>query len=100
MAKKVAKKVDMKKVSKLEVSAKVRELFEGLGIVVSEGSEFGFTEGTLVLSMLNCDVQVKMITPKAGLERYASLEEEEEEEVDEETVEEINKELEELAKEV
>ena len=70
MAKKIVKKVDVKKVSKLEVSAKVKELFEGLGIEVGEGSEFGFTEGTLVLKLEKCDIQVKLIAPKSGIERY------------------------------
>jgi len=79
MAKKIVKKVDMKKVSKIEVSAKVRELFEGLGIIVNDGLDYGFTEGTLVLNMEKCDIQVKLIAPKAGLERYEQLEEEEEE---------------------
>lgn len=85
MAKKTVKKVDVKKVSKIEVSAQIKEMFEGLGIVVGNGQDFGFTEGTLVLKMDKCDVQVKLITPKAGLERYESLVEDEEEEVSEET---------------
>lgn len=79
MAKKAIKKVDVKKVSKNEVSAKVRTLFEELGIVVNDGGDYGFTDGTLVLALEKCDVQVKLITPKAGLERYSKLEEEEEE---------------------
>lgn len=95
MAKKIIKKVDVKKVSKLEVSKQVRELFEGLGIEVGEGSEFGFTEGTLVLKMDKCDIQVKLIAPKAGLERYVKLEEEEEEVAAEDIVE-LEKEMEEI----
>ena len=75
----MAKKIDVKKVTKLDVSAKARESFEQLGIKVSDGQDFGFTEGTLVLHMDKCDVQVKIITPKAGVERYERLEEEEEE---------------------
>ena len=55
-------------------------MFEGLGIEVGEGSEFGFTEGTLVLKLEKCDIQVKLIAPKSGIERYEKLEEEEEEE--------------------
>lgn len=84
MAKKI-KKVDNKKVAKLQASAQIRELFEGLGFGVGVGLDYGFTEGTLVLKMDKCDVQVKLITPKAGLDRYESLEEEEEEETGEET---------------
>lgn len=77
MAKKIIKKVDVKKVAKLGVSVQVRELFEGLGIVVGEHSEYGFTEGTLVLKLEKCDVQVKLITCKAGIDRYEKFEEEE-----------------------
>ena len=94
MAKKIVKKVDVKKVAKVEVSKEVRELFEGLGVEVLDGADFGFTSGTLVARLEKCDVQIKLITPKAGIDRYESLEEEEEE-----VVEEIVKE-EEVAEEV
>ena len=80
MAKKTVKKVDVKKVMKSEVNTHVKELFEGLGIEIEDGVMFGFTEGTLVAHMEKCDVQIKLITPKAGVERYEKLEEEEEEE--------------------
>lgn len=77
---KVVKKVDVKKVMKSEVNAHVKELFLGLGIEVDNGVDYGFTEGTLVAHMEKCDVQIKLITPKAGLDRYESLVEDEEEE--------------------
>jgi len=80
MAKKIVKKVDCKKVAKLEVSKEIKELFEGLGISILEGVDFGFTSGTLVARLEKCDIQIKLIAPKAGLERYEQLEEEEEEE--------------------
>ncbi len=80
MAKKTTKKVDMKKVAKLAVSEQVRALFASQGIVVEDGLDFGFTEGTLVLRTDKCDVQVKLITPKAGIDRYEKLEDEVEEE--------------------
>lgn len=87
MAKKTVKKVDAKKVTKLEVSSKVAEMFATLGFEIEDGTDFGFTEGTLVLHGEKCDVQIKLITPKAGVDRYEKLveEEEEEEEVEEET---------------
>lgn len=78
MAKKTVKKIDVKKSTKMEVSQFVRDYFEELGIEIKDGSDFGMTEGTLVLKMDKCDVQVKLITPKAGLERYEELESEEE----------------------
>lgn len=73
---KTVKKIDVKKIAKTEVSTQVKGLFEGLGIKVEDGVAFGFTEGTLVLALEKCDVQVKLITPKAGVDRYEKLEEE------------------------
>ena len=78
MAKKI-KKVDVKKVAKLEVSALIRNLFEEMEITVGSAEDYGFTEGSLVLDMPQCDVQVKIITPKAGIDRYDIITEEEEE---------------------
>ena len=75
---KATKKVDIKKVTKGQVSTQLKEFFEGLGVSVSDGQDFGFTEGTLVLHSEKCDVQIKLITPKAGIDRYEVLEVEEE----------------------
>lgn len=80
MAKKTVKKVDNKKVEKMAVKGNIQELFEGLGYVVNDGKEiYGFTDGTLVVEMDKCDIQIKLIAPKAGIDRYEKLEEEEEE---------------------
>ena len=86
MAKKTVKKVDVKKVTKMAVSEQIKEMFAGLGIEVGTHDEYGFTEGTLVVKMEKCDVQIKLIAPKAGLDRYEVLEDEVEEE---EVVEEV-----------
>ena len=86
MAKKI-KKVDVKKVAKLEVSALIRNLFEEMEITVGSAEDYGFTEGSLVLDMPKCDVQVKIITPKAGIDRYEKITEEEEDEQEEEVKE-------------
>ena len=84
MAKKTVKKVDCKKVEKMAVKGNIQELFEGLGFVVNDGKEiYGFTDGTLVVSMDKCDIQIKLIAPKAGIDRYEKLEEELEEEEEE-----------------
>lgn len=91
MAKKTVKKVDVKKVMKSEVNKKVMELFTGLGINVEDGTLFGMTEGTIIAHMDKCDVQIKLITPKAGVDRYDKLVDEEEEE---EVIEEENQEQE------
>lgn len=86
MAKKTVKKVDNKKVEKMTVKGNIQELFEGLGFVVNDGKEiYGFTDGTLVVEMDKCDIQIKLIAPKSGIDRYEKLvEEEEEEEMEEE----------------
>ena len=81
-AKKV-KKVDVKKEAKLELSALFAEFLEAKGIEVDANYEdYVFTAGTLVVRMEKTDVQVKLITPKAGLDRYTVVEEEVEEEVE------------------
>lgn len=73
MAKK-EKKVDLKKVAKQELSARIAEFLKAEGYDVNAESErFGFTEGTLVISKPETDVQVKFITPKAGETQYKVL---------------------------
>ena len=72
------KKVDVKKVTKMEISQMVANGFEGVeGFEVLNGVNFGFTSGTLVVRTPKCDVQIKLITPKAGIEHYTEIEEEE-----------------------
>lgn len=71
MAKKTTKKVDVKKVSKLELSKMLADFLLEKGIAVHTNAEdYGFTEGTLVVETEACDVQVKFITPKAGVTKY------------------------------
>jgi hypothetical protein len=79
MAKKTIKKVDVKKVAKTEVSAQILKMFQELGMEIEDGTLFGFTQGTLVAHLEKCDVQIKLITPKAGVDKYEKLEDEEEE---------------------
>lgn len=68
------KKVDVKRVAKQELSDLFKEFLVEKGIKVSSNAEdFAFTQGTLVVHMENTDVQVKLITPKAGLERYQEV---------------------------
>ena len=75
------KKVDYKKEEKMAVKGSVQELFQELGFVVNDGKDvYGFTDGTLVVEMSKCDIQIKLISPKSGIDRYEKLEEEEEEE--------------------
>ena len=75
---KKVKKVDVKKEAKLELSALFAEFLESKGIEVDANYEdYGFTAGTLVVKMEKTDVQVKLVTPKAGLNRYKVVEIEE-----------------------
>ena len=69
-----SKKVDVKKLAKQELSNLIKEFLIEKGIEVSSNAEdYGFTQGTLVVHMEKTDVQVKLITPKAGLERYQQV---------------------------
>lgn len=78
MAKKTTKKVDVKKVSKLELSKLLAEFLAEKGVAVHTNAEdYGFTEGTLVVETEVCDVQVKFITPKAGVTKYEVVSEDE-----------------------
>ena len=77
MAKKIVKKVDVKKVEKERIAQIVREALEAAGYGVADGVDYGFTAGTLVAKGTKVDVQIKPITPKAGVDRYEALEVEE-----------------------
>ena len=67
------KKVDVKKLAKQELSDLFKEFLMEKGIEVSSNAEdYGFTQGTLIVHM-ETDVQVKFITPKAGLNRYQQV---------------------------
>jgi hypothetical protein len=73
---KAVKKVDPKMTAKVETMALVKSALEAQGLEVLDGVEFGMTSGTLVVRTATCDVQLKPIAPKAGVERYAVVEEE------------------------
>ena len=74
----MAKKIDVKVKAKETVSAKIREAFEAQGYTVESGDDYGFTTGTVVLKKgdnLPCDVQIKLIVPKRGIDSYEKLQE-------------------------
>ncbi len=78
MAKKTTKKVDVKAVAKNEVMAVIiNALTEKFGetAVHSNSADYGFTKGTVVVNHPTCDIQIKPITPKAGVTRYEVEEE-------------------------
>ena len=82
MAKKV-KKVDVKKVAKVGLSNTIVGMLVEAGFAVeTDHTKYGFSEGTLVVSLPDTDVQVKFITPKTDLVRYAVQEDEDEDEAE------------------
>ena len=74
---KTTKKVNVKDVQKTAVKETIINALADKG-VISSGTDYGFTKDTLVLSTADCDVQIKLITPKAGVTHYELLTEEEE----------------------
>lgn len=71
-----AKKINPKEVEKNKVMEMLKEYFTQNDILFEDGEEFGFTKGTLVLHLDECDMQLKPITPKTGIERYEKLNDE------------------------
>ena len=71
MAKKTVKKVDVKKVAKMDLSKALADFLVSEGFAVNtDVADYGFSEGTLIVSVDACDIQVKLVTPKAGVTRY------------------------------
>lgn len=78
MAKK-EKKVDVKAVEKERISNILRECCSiAEGLEIQDGEAFGFTKSSFVVRTAVCDIQVKIISPKAGVTRYSEVEETEE----------------------
>lgn len=67
---KKTKKINPKDTQKNEVMAVVREALVNAGFEVLDGEDFAMTKGTVVVRAGVCDVQLKPITPKAGIDRY------------------------------
>ena len=76
MAKNV-KKVDAKTVEKQRVMKIIAQALINAGIDVLDGADYGMTVGTVVVRTAVTDVQIKPIVPKAGLNRYQEVPEEE-----------------------
>ena len=74
---KTAKKVNVKDVQKTAVKETIMNALADKGVITS-GTDYGFTKDTLVLSTADCDVQIKLITPKAGVTHYELLTDDEE----------------------
>ena len=68
----------LRRFSKLELSKLLAEFLAEKGVAVhTDAEDYGFTEGTLVVETEACDVQVKFITPEAGVTKYEVVSEDE-----------------------
>lgn len=67
------KKVNEKDIAKNEIMAIIQKALEENGINFKDGVDYGMTRGTIIVEHEKADVQIKPITPKAGLERYQEV---------------------------
>ena len=67
------KKVNEKDIAKNEVMAIIQKALEENGIDFKDGVDYGMTKGTIIVEHEKADVQIKPISPKAGLERYQEI---------------------------
>jgi hypothetical protein len=70
---KKTKKVNEKDIAKNEVMAIIQKALEENGIDFKDGVDYGMTKGTIIVEHEKADVQIKPISPKAGLERYQEI---------------------------
>ncbi len=64
------KKINPKTIAKTKISNEVTTALETLGYDVSDGEDYGFTAGTIVVHTEKFDIQLKPIAPKSGVDRY------------------------------
>jgi hypothetical protein len=67
------KKVNEKDIAKYEIMAIIQKALEENGIKFKDGVNYGMTKGTIIVEHEKADVQIKPITPKAGLTRYQEV---------------------------
>ena len=67
------KKVNEKDIAKEEIMAIIHKALEDNGIKFKDGVDYGMTRGTIIVEHEKADVQIKPITPKAGLTRYQEV---------------------------
>ena len=70
MAVKKVKKVNPKDIAKKEVMTIIEKALLENGLEFKDGIDYGMTKGTIIVSHKIADVQIKPISPKAGLDRY------------------------------
>ena len=67
------KKVNEKDIAKEEIMAIIHKALKDNGISFKDGVDYGMTKGTIIVEHEKADVQIKPITPKAGLTRYQEV---------------------------
>jgi len=67
------KKVNEKDIAKEEIMAIIHKALEDNGISFKDGVNYGMTKGTIIVEHEKADVQIKPITPKAGITRYQEV---------------------------
>ena len=67
------KKVNEKDIAKEEIMAIIHKALEDNGISFKDGVDYGMTRGTIIVEHEKADVQIKPITPKAGITRYQEV---------------------------
>ena len=67
------KKVNEKDIAKEEIMAIIHKALKDNGISFKDGVDYGMTNGTIIVEHEKTDVQIKPITPKAGLTRYQEV---------------------------
>ena len=67
------KKVNEKDIAKEEIMAIIHKALEDNGIIFKDGVDYGMTKGTIIVEHEKADVQIKPITPKAGITRYQEV---------------------------
>ena len=67
------KKVNEKDIAKNEIMAIIHKALEENGISFKDGVDYGMTKGTIIVEHEKADVQIKPITPKAGITRYQEV---------------------------
>lgn len=70
---KKTKKVNPKDTLKATIKNEIRKKLGMIG-TIEDGLDYGFTKDTLVLHAETFDVQIKLVTPKSGVERYEKAE--------------------------
>ncbi len=63
----------IKKQKKLETTKQIEELFKSLGLSVSNGTEYGKTDTTLIVHYEKCDIQIQVVAPNGRTGAFYGL---------------------------